>query len=186
MPNLKVVVGLGNPGKKYLKTRHNVGFRVIDRLAVQYKVKLKKSVRLKACLGELKLGLDSFLLVKPKTYMNNSGYSVVRILAKYKASVKDLLVIYDDADLDLGCIRIRKRGSSAGHRGLASLIEALGAKQINRMKIGIGRLGSGDLADYVLSNFSSQEKKIADKVVSEAAKISLEWFGDSEEKTIQV
>jgi peptidyl-tRNA hydrolase, PTH1 family len=189
---LKVIVGLGNPGKKYSENRHNIGFKVIDQLACRYKVKLKRSIRQKAWLGELRIDSDCFLLVKPKTYMNASGLCLNRVLAKYKVSSEDLLVIYDDADLDFGTLRIKKSGSSAGHRGISSIINVLGTKEINRLKVGIGRpaFRGGDcqlpLTEYVLSNFSGEEKKQLKEVIVKAVEVSLDWFKDRKEKTVKI
>ncbi|MCF7869791.1 MAG: aminoacyl-tRNA hydrolase [Candidatus Omnitrophica bacterium] len=189
---MKVIVGLGNPGKKYSENRHNAGFKIIDQLVYEYEVKLKRSIRQKAWLGELRIDSDCFLLVKPKTYMNVSGLCVSRVLAKYKVSTEDLLIIYDDADLNLGTLRIKKSGSSAGHGGAASIIDVLGTKEINRLKVGIGRptLGRGDyqlpLTEYVLSNFSSEEKKQLKEVIAKAVEVSLDWFREKKEKTIKV
>ncbi|MCF7872794.1 MAG: aminoacyl-tRNA hydrolase [Candidatus Omnitrophica bacterium] len=189
---MKIIVGLGNPGKKYSENRHNIGFKIVDQLAGRYKIKLRRSIRQKAWLGELRIGSDYFLLVKPKTYMNASGLCVNRVLAKYKVLTEDLLVIYDDADLDLGVLRIKKSGSSAGHRGMASIIDALGTKEINRLKVGIGRPtpSRGDyqppLTEYVLSNFSGEEKENLTKVINQAAAIPLNWFKTKKEKTVKI
>lgn len=189
---MKIIVGLGNPGKKYSENRHNIGFKIVDQLAGRYKVRLKRSIRQKAWLGELRIGSDYFLLVKPKTYMNASGLCVNRVLAKHKVLTEDLLVIYDDADLDLGTLRIKKSGSSAGHRGMASIIDALGTKEINRLKVGIGRpkISRGDyqlpLTEYVLSNFSGKEKKQLQEIIAKTVEVVLNWFKDRQEKTIKV
>ncbi|MCF7916563.1 MAG: aminoacyl-tRNA hydrolase [Candidatus Omnitrophica bacterium] len=183
---MKIIVGLGNPGKNYSENRHNIGAKVVDQLASNYKINLKRSVRQKAWLGELKINSDSFLLVKPRTYMNNSGLCVGRVLAKYKVSVEDLLVVYDDADLELGVLRTKKKGSSGGHRGIASIVDILGTEEVNRLKVGIGRSVDHDLSDYVLSDFSYEEKKELTKVISKAAEISLNWFKAKKEKTIKI
>ncbi len=183
---MKIIVGLGNPGKNYSESKHNIGFAVIDKLATQYQVRLKRAIRQKAWLGQLRRGPGHFLLVKPKTYMNNSGDCVSRVLAKYKVSLQDLLVVYDDADLDLGLMRLRKGGSSAGHRGIASVMNALGRQEVNRLKVGIGRLNCGDLTNYVLSCFSRDEIKKVNRIISEAAKVSLDWFKERKEKTVKI
>lgn len=183
---MKVIVGLGNPGKKYLDNRHNIGFRIIDRLAFEYQVRLRRSFVQKAWLGKLRVDSDLFLLVKPTTYMNNSGVCVAAVLAKQGISLDDLLVVYDDADLELGLIRARKNGSAAGHRGIASIIDFSGSSEINRLKVGIGRSGRGGLAGYVLSNFSQDEKVRLDRIIDEAKKVSLGWFKEKKEETIRV
>lgn len=183
---MKAIVGLGNPQKTYSQTRHNVGFRVIDRLAAHYKVNFENAVQQKAWIGRLSNQAGCFLLVKPKTYMNNSGLCVSKVLNEYKIPASDLLVVYDDADLDLGFIRLREKGSSAGHKGIASVMRFLGTQDVGRLRIGIGRINRGGLADYVLSEFSQKEEKEIDKVIREAAKISLEWFEERKEKTLKV
>ncbi len=187
---MKIIVGLGNPGKNYSENRHNIGFKVIDRLARQagagYGFRLKRSIRQKAWLGQIRKEQDSFLLVKPRTYMNRSGLCVNKVLAKHKVSLDDLLIIYDDADLELGTLRIKKSGSSGGHRGIGSIIDILGREEISRLKVGIGRPPKGGLTDYVLTNFSLREKEKLDLVLSEAAKLSLNWFEEKKEKTVKI
>lgn len=183
---MKVIVGLGNPGKKYSENRHNIGFKVVDRLAAENRLRLRKSLSQKAWLGEFNSESNLFLLAKPISFMNNSGSSVARILARHKVSSQNLLVIYDDADLDLGLMRLRSGGSSAGHKGIASVLEVLGRKDISRLRVGIGRFKQGDLADYVLSDFSRSEKERLDMVISRAAIASLEWFQEGKEKTIKL
>ncbi len=183
---MKIIVGLGNPDKKYSENRHNIGAKVIERLAAEYSIKLRRSIRQKAWLGELQTEADNFLLVKPRTYMNNSGLCVGKIFARYKVSLQDLLIVYDDADLQLGTLRIKKSGSSGGHRGIGSIMAVLGREEINRLKVGIGRSTGSDLADYVLSDFSQEEKKYLEKVIGEAAKISLDWFKERKEETVKI
>jgi PTH1 family peptidyl-tRNA hydrolase len=183
---LKIIVGLGNPGKKYSENRHNIGFKVIDRLARDYHIKLKRSIRLKSWLGELKTTSGCFLLVKPKTYMNNSGFCLEKVMAKYRAGFKDLLVIYDDADLNFGVLRAKRSGSAGGHRGMESIINILGTKGINRLKVGVGKPAERNLADYVLSDFSKEEKGKLKTILNKAAEVSLDWFKEKEEKTIRI
>ncbi|MCF7871314.1 MAG: aminoacyl-tRNA hydrolase [Candidatus Omnitrophica bacterium] len=183
---LKIIVGLGNPGKKYSENRHNIGFKVIDRLASDYHIKFKRNIRLKSWVSEFKTASGRFLLVKPKTYMNNSGFCLDRVLFRYKTGLKDLLIIYDDADLNFGTLRIKKSGSAGGHRGMESIIDILGTKEINRLKIGVGKSAERDLADYVLSDFSRGEKDKLKEILDKAAEVSLDWFKEKEEKTIRI
>jgi PTH1 family peptidyl-tRNA hydrolase len=183
---LKIIAGLGNPGKKYLENRHNIGFKVIDRLARDYHIKLKRSIRLKSWLGELKTASGCFLLVKPKTYMNNSGFCLEKVMAKHRAGLKDLLIIYDDADLNFGVLRVKKSGSAGGQRGMESIINILGTKEINRLRIGVGKPAERDLADYILSDFSQEEKGKLKVILDKAAEVSLDWFKEKEEKTIKI
>jgi PTH1 family peptidyl-tRNA hydrolase len=149
---------------------------VIEELKKRIGCPLRKNFLLKGYLGCKKVDSQQVLLVKPTTFMNNSGVCVGRVLDKYKVSISDLLVIYDDADLPLGTIRFRMKGSSGGHRGLGSIIDTLGDEHISRLRIGIGRDDkSSELSDYVLGDFSLQERLILSKVLSKAASLSLSW-----------
>jgi PTH1 family peptidyl-tRNA hydrolase len=170
---LKIIFGLGNPGKKYKNNRHNIGYMVIERIAED--VRFKRSIKLKGYLGEKEIAGEKILLVKPTTFMNNSGICVKKIIDYYQIHLKDFLVIYDDVDLPLGKIRFRRKGSSGGHKGIKSIIEILGSEEINRLRIGIGKKRDEDLAEYVLSDFSPQEKEILKKVISDAVSASLDW-----------
>lgn len=172
---MKALIGLGNPGKDYRNNRHNVGFKVIEELAVGCKVKLKRALRQKAWLKRVEIAGTLLLLVKPRVYMNRSGVCAARVLRAYKIPVEHMLIIYDDADLNPGELRIRRSGSSAGHKGIASVISALGTKEINRLKVGIGRPDSSSLTEYVLSDFSQEEENRIESAVKQAARLSLEW-----------
>ena len=157
---MKIVVGLGNPGKKYVETRHNIGFTLVDNLAKKHAVSFKKSVRLLSETATINLRGEQVLLVKPQTYMNNSGQAVASIKNYYKLTDDDFIIIYDDADLMVGKLRLRAAGSSGGHRGVQSIIEHLSNNKFARIKIGIGKEKSENgLIDYVLGSFSSEEKK---------------------------
>ena len=157
---MKIVVGLGNPGKKYVGTRHNIGFALVDNLAKKHAVSFKKSIRLLSKTATINLRGEQVLLVKPQTYMNNSGQAVASIKNYYKLTNDDFIIIYDDADLIVGKLRLRAAGSSGGHRGVQSIIEHLSDNKFARIKIGIGREKSENgLIDYVLGSFSSEEKK---------------------------
>jgi peptidyl-tRNA hydrolase, PTH1 family len=154
---VKLLVGLGNPGRKYERTRHNLGFTIIDRIAAENRVKLRNKVD-DALVGEWSVGGEKVLLVKPQTYMNRSGESVKALMRKSAVPPEDLVVLYDELDLPFGKIRIRAKGSSAGHRGLHSIIESLAGAPFYRVRVGIGRPPPGiDPADFVLERFSPEE-----------------------------
>jgi PTH1 family peptidyl-tRNA hydrolase len=154
-----VIVGLGNPGKKYDGTRHNIGFFTIDLLAEQLGIVVKK-IKHKALIGEGYIGSERVLLVKPQTYMNVSGESLLDIMNYYKLTPEQFIVLYDDIDLDEGDIRIRPKGSAGTHNGMKSIIYQLNSDQFSRVRIGIGKpMGAMDLADYVLQRYAPQDAK---------------------------
>ena len=166
-----VVVGLGNPGKQYENTRHNVGFNVIDILAKEYDISVTK-IKHKALIGEGRIGSEKVLLVKPQTYMNLSGESVRAVMDFYKLDpTKDIIVIADDISLPTGKIRIRAKGSAGGHNGLKSIIAHAGTDQFTRIKVGVGA-NQGDLVKHVLGKFSKGEREIVDDAVRNAASAS--------------
>lgn len=167
---MKLVVGLGNPGEKYKRTRHNLGFLVIDRLASRHGTAVKK----KFCgsfVGEWSVDGEPIILAKPQTFMNRSGVAVDELLREYGGvAEEDLVVIYDDLDLSFGRIRIRAGGSAAGHRGVVSIVESLAGTLFYRVRIGIGRPPEGmDAADYVLEQFSRDELRELNDIVDRAA-----------------
>ncbi len=165
-----IIVGLGNPGDKYAKTRHNVGFNVIDILAKEYSIDVSK-IKHKALVGEGRIGTEKIILVKPVTYMNLSGESVVDICNYYNIDLENLIVIYDDIDLDVGKIRIRKKGSGGTHNGMRSIIKCLGSNEFPRVRVGISKPQNGqDLADFVLSRFSKDDEKAMQESYENASK----------------
>lgn len=165
-----VVVGLGNPGKQYDKTRHNVGFDVIDILAKEYDISVSK-IKHKALIGEGRVGSEKVLLVKPQTYMNLSGETLIDIYNYYKVDMENIIVIYDDIDLDVGKIRIRKKGSGGTHNGMRSIIKCLGANDFPRVRVGVSKPRPGqDLADFVLSRFKKEESEDVELGLEKAAK----------------
>lgn len=174
---MKLVVGLGNPGLQYEATKHNVGFRVLDAFAEEQQLvfSAKKGEALTS-RGVLS-GADGeipFMLVKPQTFMNRSGRSVRTFLSYYKIPLSELILIYDDLDLDVGRIRVKRQGGAGGHRGVASVIQEVGSNQFVRLKIGIGKDPRIDSADYVLSPFRREdEPKISDAVGQGAALLPL-------------
>jgi len=155
------IVGLGNPGLKYKWNRHNIGFHVIDLLAKIYDIKLKQDRLMPAVTGKGRIGEEEVILFKPATYMNRSGLAVKGLQDIYGIHAKDILVISDDIDLPWHKVRIRHSGSSGGHNGLKSIIEALSTTNFPRLRMGVGRPmhQSGEVVEHVLSNFSGEEKK---------------------------
>ncbi|HWP23316.1 MAG TPA: aminoacyl-tRNA hydrolase [Candidatus Binatia bacterium] len=166
---MKLIVGLGNPGARYEPTRHNLGFRIVDRLARANQILIDR-LRCEALVGEGILGEETLVLAKPQTFMNRSGAAVASLLREYGVGVEDLVVVYDDLDLPFGRIRIRPSGSAGGHRGVASIIESLAGAKFHRVRVGIGRPPEGtDPVDFVLQPFDSQELNQLDAVVDRAA-----------------
>lgn len=165
-----IIVGLGNPGKDYANTRHNIGFDVIDKLAETENISVLEKKH-KAIIGKGYIDGQKVILVKPQTYMNLSGESVREAIDYYKVDEKEeLIVISDDISLSPGQIRIRKKGSAGGHNGLKNIIQHLGHDEFQRIKMGVGEKPKGyDLADYVLGHFTAEERKIMDKAAAEAA-----------------
>ena len=157
---MKVIVGLGNPGKKYENTRHNIGFAAIDYIAEKEGININTGKH-KALVGSGYIDGVKVLLLKPQTFMNLSGESLRPIMDFYKLEPEDFLVIFDDIDLDVGRIRIRRKGSAGGHNGIKSIISHLGSMEFPRIKIGVGAKPPGyDLADYVLGHFSKADQEI--------------------------
>ncbi|WDV45556.1 aminoacyl-tRNA hydrolase [Clostridiaceae bacterium M8S5] len=169
MNDLYAVIGLGNPGSKYSDTKHNVGFNTIDCIAQKYSVKLNK-IKFKSVYGETNIEGNKVILVKPQTYMNNSGISVMELLKYTNIPVQNLIVIYDDIDIDLGTIRIRKKGSAGSHNGMKSIIYHIKNDDFPRIRIGIGRPNQGqDLAYFVLNKFNKEEREKIDEIVEIAS-----------------
>lgn len=165
-----VIVGLGNPGKQYEHTRHNVGFDVIDILAKEYGISVTK-IKHKALIGEGIVGSEKVILVKPQTYMNLSGETLIDIYNYYKVDSNNIVVIYDDIDLEVGKIRIRKKGSGGTHNGMRSILKCLGTNEFPRVRIGVSKPRQGqDLADFVLSRFRKEEADDIQDGLEKAAK----------------
>ena len=164
------LIGLGNPGKKYSNSRHNIGFLVLENFSKKYNTNFLLKNKLKSFCSEFKINESTYRLFLPNTFMNNSGEAVLAILDWYKINLDQIFVILDDKDLPLGKIRFRKKGSSGGHNGLNSIIEKLHTQNFSRIRIGIGSPPSTREANqfntisHVLGNISSEEKSILDKV----------------------
>jgi len=185
LSELRIIVGLGNPGKEYEYTRHNFGFLVIDQLAAQYQLKFSRRAVLNSYTAEGLLEDVECLLVKPLTYMNNSGSVVRQVLNKKGAEASRLLVVCDDFHLDFGKMRIREKGSDGGHNGLTSVIQHLQTQNFSRLRLGIGSpKPSEDVVDYVLGSFSSKEKREMDPFIQQAARCCACWAVEGISKTM--
>ena len=164
---MKLIVGLGNPGRAYAGNRHNVGFQCVDYFARKHRIAIsERKARAKIGIGEV--DEKRVVLAKPRTFMNLSGQAVSRLMRQFNLPVEDLVVICDDMDLPLGRVRIRQRGGSAGHKGMESIIDSLGSQDFPRIRVGIGR-PDGDEVSYVLSDFTAEEKDMVREAVAEVA-----------------
>lgn len=178
---MKLIVGLGNPGKKYQPTRHNIGFLVIDHIAAQQAITVHKKI-CGALTGEWAQEGETSILAKPQTYMNRSGAAVSDLLRHFNGTPDDLVLIYDDVDLPFGRIRIRTQGSAGGHRGLISIIENLAGASFSRVRIGIGRPPEGiETADYVLQPFDADQAGGLEELVGKAADAVMALLKDGAE-----
>ena len=152
---IKLLVGLGNPGNKYSKTRHNAGFLLLDELAKDEGVLFSRQARFFGDLAELRIGSELVYMLKPVTFMNRSGQSVSSVMKYYKISPDEVLVVHDELDFEVGTLKLKSGGGHGGHNGLRDIIASMGVKDFKRLRIGIGRPGAGKVvADYVLSDFS--------------------------------
>lgn len=168
---MKLIAGLGNPGPQYANTRHNAGFMLLDRLAYELGAPIRRGAH-QGLIGEAQIGGEKVILLKPLTYMNLSGQSVVPALRYYKLGPGDLIVVSDDLDLPLGKLRLRTSGSSGGQRGLQSIIQMLGTQDFARLKCGIGRPPQGvPAADYVLAPFDRNEQPVVAEMVQRGAEL---------------
>lgn len=164
---MKLIVGLGNPGKKYEKTRHNIGFRVIDQLADLWKIDVDKQ-DFKGLFGRGKIKGEDVVLFKPQTFMNLSGEAVLMISQFYKIDHDDILIIFDDLSLPPGKVRLRLNGSSGGQKGMQNTIDLLGSNNIKRIKIGIGEPEFADASDHVLGKPSKEEIPLIEEGIKNA------------------
>ena len=175
---MKLIIGLGNPGRNYALNRHNLGFQCVNFIAKKHSIPVKQ-IQCQSKIGKGMIAGTEIILAKPRTYVNNSGDAVAALMKKHHVSVEDIVIIYDDLDLPSGKIRIRPGGNSGGHKGIKSIISVLGHRDFCRIKIGIGRpvadeedeIEESDIVDYVLSDFSSGEQEkiyTALKIAAEA------------------
>lgn len=164
-----LIVGLGNPGREYENTRHNLGFRVVDRLASRLKLFAFKDKH-RSFIGEAQINEKKLLLAQPQTFMNNSGEAVSEIMRWHKILPSHLIVIYDDVDLEVGQIRIREKGNAGGHHGIESIIAHIKTTEFARVRVGIGRENlTGDVSSYVLAPIPASQKDVLDEAVVIAA-----------------
>ncbi len=165
---MKIIAGLGNPGREYENTKHNVGFMTVDVLAEKLGISIKK-IKFRALCGEGFIGGEKILILKPQTYMNLSGQSIREAVDFYKADAEDLIVIYDDIDLPLGNLRIRPKGSAGTHNGMRSIVYQLQDDGFPRVRVGIGSDRRGDLVNYVISGFSEEDRSTMREAIIKAA-----------------
>ena len=183
------LIGLGNPGKKYSKSRHNIGFLILESLAKKYNSNFVLKDKLKSYCSEFKIDDSTYRLFLPNTFMNNSGDAVQAIIDWYKINLDKIFIVVDDKDLPIGKIRFRKKGSSGGHNGLKSIIEKLQTQKFNRIRIGIGSpplissTNNFNTISHVLGNISLEEKSILDKVFKKVIE-SLEQLNTKKEELI--
>ena len=170
---MKMIAGLGNPGKKYENQRHNLGFMVIDSIADSHQIDINEK-KFKADFGKGSLNGESVILVKPQTFMNLSGEAINQLARYFKIDVEDVIVIADDLNIDFGRIRIRKKGSDGGHNGLKSISQCLGSQEFPRVRVGIGLPKEAyDVSNFVLSQFKAEEKEELDKLVKRSAEATV-------------
>lgn len=167
-----IIAGLGNPGKEYTGTRHNVGFETVDFIAEKHNVSLNK-LKFNSVYGEMTINGEKVMLVKPVTYMNRSGTAIDEIIKFYKIPVENLIVVYDDIDIPVGALRIRPNGSPGTHNGMKSITQYVG-NNFPRIRIGIGRNPDMDLADYVLQRFSRADKDTISPIIKRAGEAAVE------------
>ena len=165
---MKLIVGLGNPGRKYEKTLHNMGFLALDHFAKKRNIAMRR-IAFEGLLGEEGVGENKLLLLKPMTYMNLSGKSFGAVFRYYKLCEEDVLVVYDDVDIPFGTLRIRRGGSAGTHNGMRSIVEHADAERLPRLRMGIGQDSPFALRDYVLMGVSASEQKVVDKMIERAA-----------------
>lgn len=156
---VKIIVGLGNPGSKYNDTKHNIGFMAIDRIVKNLDVNFTEDKNFKAEIGSDFINGEKIYFIKPTTFMNNSGIAVKALLTYYNISIKDMIIIYDDLDMEVGKIRFRQKGSAGGHNGIKSIIAHLGTQEFDRIKVGIGRPnGRMTVINHVLGKFDKNDE----------------------------
>ena len=165
-----LIIGLGNPGKKYQSTKHNVGFRVVDRFAEKKGIKLKRRRLGKVQVGEGRIGSDRIVIVKPLAYMNRSGSVVKKLIVECGVSLDHLIVVHDDLDLECGRMKIKEGGGHGGHKGVRSIIEQVGSPDFLRVKVGIDKPRTPDEgADYVLSPFDNEQLPLVEENIAQAS-----------------
>ena len=173
---MKLIVGLGNPGKEYENTPHNVGFDTVDKLASMYGGEFKKTKK-NAKFTEVMIGQEKTMLIKPQTYMNSSGESVWAIVKLYKIKPQDIIVVLDDIDVAPGVVRLREMGSAGTHNGLRNIVSRLGYTNFARVRIGVGKpINNQDLADYVLSKIPEDKQKQINEGIDKACQLVVDYI----------
>jgi peptidyl-tRNA hydrolase, PTH1 family len=183
---MKIIIGLGNTGNKYKNTRHNIGFSLIDLLSKKLDSESFKKFKDCSEISKTKYLDEDIILVKPTTFMNNSGLCVRKILDFYKEKIENILILVDDYNLDVGNIRFRKNGSSGGHNGLKSIIECLGTEEFQRLRLGIGKPEHKTLSDFVLSSFTPSETKNINGMLTSALDACLVWVEFGADKVMNM
>jgi PTH1 family peptidyl-tRNA hydrolase len=180
LENLFLIAGLGNPGPEYAATRHNIGFVLVDRLAVRWRAEWDSRKKFNARLAKLERDGRKVILCQPQTFMNASGEAVAAVARFYQLPVDRTLIVLDDADLPLGQIRLRPEGSSGGHHGLESVEKQLGTRAYPRLRLGIGRRESDvrEITDYVLGRFTAAERVVMEEVLERACQQMESWLGE--------
>ncbi len=174
--HMKILIGLGNPGREYQGSRHNIGFEIIDYLASQWGIAINQA-KFQGVFGSGVVQGEKVILLKPLTYMNLSGICIRQVVDFYKVSISDIVLIYDDMDMEPGRLRTRQKGSAGGHNGIKSTIEHLGDDHFNRIKIGIGRPErKSEVTDFVLTGFHQDEIDVMRSAVKSAAEICKFWL----------
>jgi PTH1 family peptidyl-tRNA hydrolase len=175
---MKLIVGLGNPGSQYERTRHNIGFLIIDYLAERWNIKMNQS-KYNGLYGTGTVNGEKVVLLKPLTYMNLSGEAIAPLARFYKIDLNDIAIIYDDLDLPRGKVRLRQKGSAGGHNGMKSTIQHLGGDGFNRIRVGIGRPeGRIPVPDYVLTNFKDDEWEVMKEAIDKSLKVCDQWLNE--------
>ena len=183
---MKLIVGLGNPGKEYAHTRHNVGFAAVDALAEELGTSFKPEKKFQAEIADARLGDEKILLAKPTTFMNLSGEAVQALKSFYKLENRDILIVHDEMDFAPGDLQFSVNSGPAGHNGVESVQERLGTKDVARLRIGIGRPSVGTKEDFVLTKFDKEESKLVKDVLKKAPDALRMWIEQGLTKTMNV
>lgn len=174
---MKLIIGLGNPGKEYENTRHNVGFKTIDIILNKYNISLNKN-KFNADYYQGNINNEKVIILKPLTYMNLSGEAIIQFINYFKIAIKDIIIIYDDMQINLGDIRVRAKGSSGGQNGMNNIIKHLHSNEFARIRIGIGKNDNYNMKDFVLSKFNKEEEDILNNALKKAADAAISFINN--------